>query len=133
MKNQTNVALTLDLKKQRMRIHKETLRQVGYPDYVQLLVNPEQKTIVMRACEESACQAHKVILEKNVDCELYSKEFLRRLKTVDSNLKGDTSFLIAGKTDPSRRLAIFRLKDIHPLESGQSQKTTKREQSHYDR
>jgi hypothetical protein len=126
MKNQGNVALTLDLKKQRMRIHKETLRQLGYPDYVQLLVNPEQKTIILRACEESACQAHKVILEKNVDCELYSKEVLRRLKTVDSNLKGDTSFLIAGKTDPSRRLAIFRMEDIHPLEQVQSQNNCKK-------
>ena len=109
------IALTLDMKKQRIRIHKHTLHQLGDPDYIQLLVNPEQKSIVLKACPEGSFFAHRVICKKDADCELYSKEFLQQLKTVDNGLKKDVSFQIEGQVYPSHRIALFRLEDVLPV------------------
>ena len=87
MEQQKKPALTLDMKKQRIRIHKQTLHQLGDPDHIQLLVNPNQKGIILKACNESALLAHKITYKKDVDCELYSKELLRQLKIVEKSLE----------------------------------------------
>lgn len=41
------IQCTVDLKKNRIRIHKETLRQMGNPRYVQFLVNEEKQVFAM--------------------------------------------------------------------------------------
>ena len=114
--------MTLDMKKQRIRIHKQTLYMLGSPDYVQLLVNPGQKTIVLLACQKEALQAHKVTLKKDTDCELYSKELLRQLQIIDWHLEQDASYLIYGQIYLRLGLVQFRLADILPIKTNQPTK-----------
>ena len=116
---QKRAALTLDMKKQRIRIHKQTLHILGNPEYVQLLVNPYQKSIVLLVCPKEAFQAHKVTPKKDTDCELYSKELLRQLQIIDRHLEQDTSYLIYGQIHLQLGLAQFRLADILPIKSNQ--------------
>ena len=40
--------LCIDLKKNRIRIHKLTLHMLGDPEYIQLLVNPQNSMIAIR-------------------------------------------------------------------------------------
>ena len=40
--NQPQASLTLDPFRNRIRIHKKTIRRLGSPAYVQFLVNPEE-------------------------------------------------------------------------------------------
>ena len=40
--------LCIDLKKNRIRIHKLTLHMLGDPEYIQLLVNPQDSMIAIR-------------------------------------------------------------------------------------
>ena len=107
------------MKKQRIRIHKQTLHILGNPEYVQLLVNPYQKSIVLLVCPKEAFQAHKVTPKKDTDCELYSKELLRQLQIIDRHLEQDTSYLIYGQIHLQLGLAQFRLADILPIKSNQ--------------
>ena len=50
----TNIepAITVDIGRHRIRIHRSTLKRLDYPSYVRLLVNPVQKGIVVETCEE---------------------------------------------------------------------------------
>ena len=51
MSNCTNSLpiICIDFKKSRFRIHKNTLRMLGNPDYIQLLVNPYKNMLAIRA------------------------------------------------------------------------------------
>ena len=40
--------LCIDLKKNRIRIHKLTLHMLGDPEYIQLLVNPDSHMIAVK-------------------------------------------------------------------------------------
>ena len=42
-KHSSHPLICIDFKKNRIRIHRNTLRQIGNPEYIQLLVNPDQK------------------------------------------------------------------------------------------
>ena len=41
--------LSIDLKKSLIRVHRNTLRLLGDPDYIQLLINPNAKMIAIKA------------------------------------------------------------------------------------
>ena len=53
-------ALSIDFKQNRIRVHKKTLRLLGSPDYVQLLVNPADGVIALRRLEQPEPQHFKV-------------------------------------------------------------------------
>ena len=40
-------AISLDFKKDRIRIYKRTLHSIGDPEYIQLLINPENHTLAI--------------------------------------------------------------------------------------
>ena len=121
MTSQKKAAITLDMKKQ--RIHKQTLHMLGNPEYVQLLINPIQKSIVLLACPKEAFQAHKVTPKKDADCELYSKELLRQLQLVDPHLEQNASYLLYGQIHLQLGLVQFHLADILPIKANQPPKS----------
>lgn len=45
--------LSIDLKKSLIRIHRNTLRLLGDPDYIQLMINPNSKMIAIKAGEQT--------------------------------------------------------------------------------
>ena len=47
-------AILIDLKKYRIRIHKNTLRSIGDPNYILLLVNPEEHTLAILRSDRTA-------------------------------------------------------------------------------
>ena len=60
MNRQTSLKpiLCIDLKKNRIRIHKQTLRLLGNPEYIQLLVNPDIHMIAIRRSVRQDYLAH---------------------------------------------------------------------------
>lgn len=52
-KHSSHPLICIDFKKNRIRIHRNTLRQIGNPEYIQLLVNPDQKMIGIKASSTS--------------------------------------------------------------------------------
>ena len=56
--------ICIDFKKSRFRIHKNTLRMLGNPDYIQLLVNPHENILAIKRSIREDRLAHFVQLER---------------------------------------------------------------------
>lgn len=115
--------IALDLKKNRIRIHKSTLRRLGEPKIVQLLLNPEKKAIIIscpaRSMPES--QDEKVIFDKpghDGSFQLYSLELIRRIQAMCPELENNCLYHIDGKHIPGMNAAYFLIKDSRLVGSG---------------
>ena len=107
--------ISLDMKKKRIRIHKQTLHQLNDPCYLQLLVNPDKKTIALKACNKHSHLAHKINSKADVDCEFYSKELLFQLQNVYPELVDGHTYRIPGELYPEKGLAIFYIDRLVPV------------------
>ena len=112
-------ALCLDLKKNRIRIHKQTLHMLEDPEYIQLLVNPDKKLIAIRKSISKDHLAHRISLDNlSGNCyELYSRELLDNLMKVESSLEWNQSYRIYGFLDSKAEVAQFRMNDCKLLEA----------------
>ena len=81
----SRIRLSIDLKKDRLRINRAALKLLGSPAYVQLLISPRDNAILLMGCEEHrpGGQEIKVVFDKPVSrgtFDLYCKELISRLK-----------------------------------------------------
>ena len=76
--------LSIDMKKNRIRIHRNTLYLLGSPKYIQLLVNPEKELMVVMPGKREDPLAHPVKEHQMTDnsFELTSKELVKSLQQV---------------------------------------------------
>jgi hypothetical protein len=103
-------AILVDLKKYRIRIHKNTLRAIGTPDYVLLLVNPVECTLAILRSEKSDPRAYRITkasLEANKSVELYSRSLVKNLRDVCSGWQDNQSYRIYGEIFSSEGMARF--------------------------
>lgn len=78
----TDLPLVIDTKKRRLRIYKQTLALLDNPEYIQLLVNPEKKMILLcpATSRQASCERIKwKQLNENQCCEIYSTSFVEKL------------------------------------------------------
>lgn len=113
-KTSSRPAILIDTKKHRIRIHKYTLHSIGDPDNILLLINPEERTMVIMACDRSEPRAHHILWEsvKNKkSIELYSTTLVESLCTVCREWKNNSSYRIYGELIPNEGVARFQLSD----------------------
>lgn len=107
--------ICIDRKKNRIRIHKQTLHMLGDPEYLQLLVNPKCGMFALRGSFRGDHLAHKVkkyqISPENC-YEIYSKNLMNALVNVNSELREDQSYRIYGEMIANVGVARF---DLHNL------------------
>lgn len=106
--------VVFDMRKNRIRIHKQTLHLLGNPDYVQLLVNPHNQTIAIRCSNSRDRQAHKIkwkLIAERQCCELYSKYLLTTFCDTFVHLDCTQAYRITGRIYHKERLAYFDLKE----------------------
>lgn len=106
-KHSSHPLICIDFKKNRIRIHRNTLRQIGNPEYIQLLVNPDQKMIGIKAsCAEDKL-AHKVkdyfVINGN-SYELYSRELLYSLSQLNLSWEKFNIFRLEGNIYPDKKI-----------------------------
>ena len=116
MNKQTSLQpiLCIDLKKNRIRIHKLTLHLLGDPDYIQLLVNPGTGIIAIRRSFSGDHLAHRIRQQTMIDgsCELYSRDLLQTLRSVNTNWGNNCSYRIYGIYNSKEGIVQFPMKDI---------------------
>lgn len=115
----TSTVILVDMKKRRIRIRKSTLHQLGDPEYIQLLVNPTDRMVAIRAVdrETSKDQTHwigkKLRNSGSRNCiEIHSLQFMDRLRSIVEGLDFGHSYHISGVVLKKGRMAVYRLDTI---------------------
>ena len=81
---------------------------IGDPKFILLLVNPEERTLAIRCCEETERCAHRISRSKRRP-ELYSKILLRTIFTLRDDWMVDYSYSIDGEIFPSEGMMKFKI------------------------
>jgi len=114
--------MSFDLKKSRIRIHKSTIRAVGDPKYLDLLVNPVKRLVAVKAHDNATPKkdAHRVkqhLMESDNSYEIYSQPFMNKLLEVTGELEKNCSYRITGRFIPSEKMVVYSLDTITRIES----------------
>ena len=115
MTESTQTSVTIDIKKARIRIFKTTIHALGDPKYIQLLVNPNNRTVAIRFVEKetSGDQAHKVkIVTGDSSYEIYSRAFISKLYQICGGLDPKYSYRMTGEIVPKQKMAVFSMDTI---------------------
>ena len=107
--------ICIDRKKERIRIHRQTLNLMGRPEYIQLLVNPEQGMFALRGSFKGDHLAHRIrksFFTSDNCYEIYSKHLMQQLVRVNSELLEDQSYRIYGEMVPMAGIARFNLHNL---------------------
>ena len=96
------ISMALDMRRNRIRIHKPTIHLLGDPTLLQLLFDPEDMVvaIVCRDTEVSGGQEVRINPRglKSRNCfEFCSSMFLRKLREVHGGLDANASYRLTGK------------------------------------
>lgn len=120
MKEQATISI--DLKKNRIRVHKAMLHKLGDPKYIQLLVNPESRAVAIRCVDVplSGEPIHKVTEQKlrsDNSYEIYSRSFLLKLSELEPSIGTSGLFRMDGDVFPSKKMAVFYLRTLRRIDS----------------
>lgn len=114
------VTISVDLKKFRIRIHKNTLELLGFPKHVQILVSPASMMLAIQGVENSSRDSHKVnlsILQSDTSYEIYSEVFICKLCSMVPDLNIGCTYRITGKILSEENTALFPLGTFQKIES----------------
>lgn len=116
------ISMALDMRRNRIRIHKPTIHLLGDPTLLQLLFDPEDMVvaIVCRDTEVSGSQEVRINPRglKSRNCfEFCSSMFLRKLREVHGGLDANASYRLTGKIIPELRAARFPMSTIQKIEN----------------
>lgn len=111
------VAMTIDLKKNRIRVHKTTLHMMGDPGYLQLLVNPGEMLVAIRGVNKPhlSDSLHRVSpgkLRSDNSYEIYSMAFIAALYSLIGKQNQGYLLHLSGKVLPTKDAAVFSLKTM---------------------
>lgn len=120
--NQTNstVEISIGFSRHRIRIFKNTLVLLGNPKYIQLLVNPIQKVVAIRAVEKEMAgdQSHKTDRPANKRdlLEICSMSFINKLSLVTPDIDKSRTYRLTGRIDSNLNIAYFPLSTLTKIE-----------------
>lgn len=107
-------AISIDIENAVILIHKSSLRLIGEPEYIQVLVNPNEKTIAVCRSFEKDHLAHRVDFKSIVgkrSYKLYSRNLTDSLHTIYPNWNSGKTYRIYGNYIPALNVIKFCLKN----------------------
>ena len=115
------VILSIDLKKYRLRVHKQTLRLLDSPPFVQLLFSPKHNAIVVLKCEKETISGQEipVVYDKPTSAgtfDIYSKELITRIRNEFGGLDRQGLYHLNGFQMPEEGGVCFPLSSLVPAE-----------------
>lgn len=107
----SKLSLLLDLAKSRIRIHRNTLTALGKPEYILLIVHPEEKTLGIMESNMNIPGVHKIKPQRGKQCyELYSTGLSRQFRKVMPGWVNGGKYLLTGELMPDGT-AVFSMND----------------------
>ena len=119
--------ICIDFKKSRFRIHKNTLRMLGSPDYIQLLVNPYDNILAIRCSTKEDRLSHYVCLDRfpaKNSYELYSNSLATTLINGNRHLRHDYSYRFCGTLNRAHGIALFYLDKAIPISANEQEEVS---------
>ena len=104
-------SIRIDLRKYRITLTRKTHLLIGEPDYILLLVNPEERTLVIAHSDAKERRAHGIKKSKCGEIELNSKTLLKTLFRLSGNWKDDRSYKICGEVSEGENMIKFNIDD----------------------
>lgn len=109
--------LSLDFNRSRIRFNKPTIRALGDPEYVQLLVNPGSRLIAVKGADRSRSGDQTYRLPKKTtpnshSTEITSLSLLLLLHDTFPELGDANTCILKGVILPAERLALFSTDNI---------------------
>ena len=109
--------MTLDIKRNRFRIHKATLSKLGYPRYIQFLINPEEMFIAILGSDKplaggTANKVNTVEMTGYHSVEFYSNSLFEGIIGMIVLLDFRYSYRLSGEVDVANRVAYFSMKTL---------------------
>ena len=111
MNNTEKPVIFIDHRKKRIRIHRYTLKLLGNPQYIQILVNPKSSSLAIRRCEKNSRLALKLPNKKAESCELYSTNLINLFYDICSKWDPQAQYRLIGKMSDGKSIACFRLQE----------------------
>ena len=105
-------AILLDFKKDRIRIYKRTLHFLGNPEYILLLVNPEDHTLAIWRSDRSDLRAYRlprIRFEDKQSFEIASKPLMKSLLSMCDDWQDKRLYRIYGEIVQNEGIAQFNL------------------------
>ena len=106
--------LSVDFRKNRIRIHKNAIHALDDPEYILFLVNPEERTLAIMRSDRSDLRAHRIIfasLTGMKSCELNSKSLVRGLLNIYAGWEDNTTYRIDGESLPGKGVIMFNIEN----------------------
>lgn len=115
------ISMALDMKRNRIRIHKPAIHMLGDPTLIQLLFDPEDMEVAIVCPESEVPGGQEVRINprglKSRNCfEFCSSMFLKMLRAVHGNLDEKCSYRLTGRIIPELRAARFPMSTIQKIE-----------------
>ena len=107
------------MKKKRIRIHKITLELLNYPENIHILINPEEKKLVIRPTPPDIKDSLKISYKNDIDCEFYSTDLMEQLSFLKPQLNTSKTYRIIGEIVETKKIALFDVNKAYIYE-GQS-------------
>lgn len=120
-KDDNVVSISIDLKKDRIRIHRATLYKLGNPKLIQLLLSSECK-VAIKAVDHKVPggQEIEVNLEKlpaDFSFEVYSGLLIERMRKAKPELLRDGStYRLTGTVNKEKKIAMFPTENMVKLD-----------------
>jgi hypothetical protein len=108
----SELAISIDFKHNRIRIHKATLHAMGSPEYIHFLVNPEQRAFAIARSDKTDLSAHPLHwsrLTGGHSFELHSKSLVKSLLGLCESWQNNRTYRICGKIVPKGGAAVFHV------------------------
>lgn len=105
-------AISVDLKKFLIRIHKDTLYSIGNPEYILLLVNPNERSLAVLPSDRFDTKAHhisKSSLVNKKSFELHSTSLVQNLRNLCNNWQDEKAYRIYGEVIPTKDVIRFNM------------------------
>lgn len=117
-----DATIAVDFKKNRMRIHKDSLHKMDDPRYIQLLVNVERSQVAIRGMDKNfkgsnAQKVNAADILPDCCCEIYSRAFMLTLSSVFSRFDEPCTYRLLGRVLPEHRMVVFDVETIQKVES----------------
>lgn len=115
---ESRLKVLVDLAKNRIRIHKTTLKQLNNPDYILLTINPQKESLAIICSDMNDDKAHRVkydVLSKGKSCEYYSQFLMMKLREMFPSWQDGNKYTLYGSYSAEKNAVVFNMAEAVPI------------------